>query len=126
MGCGPQETFRACADIAILRQRGGSSYIEKDLVRLEKGNKPGYTEIKRQQGGFNYNQIITNTEKNIVRPAKVVNAADKVPLVEVTRGRKVCVGSGLYRGLAGMERWCGANCNNSPSYCPASHCQCYQ
>lgn len=130
MGCGPQETFRACADIAILRHQGGSTYnnirdnSEEKVLRLKKDNKLGYSEIRRGQAGTSYNNIIANTEKNIVRPEKVVKVAAKVP--EVTGGPKNCVGSGLYRGLAGMDRWCRDNCNNSPSYCPASHCQCYQ
>ena len=106
MGCGPQETFRACADIAIRRQQGGSRY----------NNIVNYTEknigTRRQQGESSY--------KTIARVEKIVKA------VEVTEGPRRCVGSGLYRGLGGMERWCSVNCNNTPTFCPTSHCHCYQ
>lgn len=37
---------------------------------------------------------------------------------------QVCRASKTYQVIAGMDKWCQANCVNFPSVCPVDFCTC--
>ena len=98
LGCGPQETFRACADIAILHhKRRGLKHQRKSFRRPNKVSRS--TEAPREEEDVLSNKI---EERSLE-----------------------CEGRGLYRRREGISSWCTTNCNATPSYCPPSHCRCH-
>ena len=54
---------------------------------------------------------------------KVPEPAVPEPAVPET-GSLQCKGAGAHAGVDGMDKWCMANCNHNPPYCPETHCKC--
>ena len=80
LGCGPQEQFVNCADIAIT----GSG-----------DNTPAKT---------------TTTEKPKQTEASEVTTTKKPSETAAPRTDSGCRGVGVYAGMSGMDVWCVANC----------------
>ena len=98
-GCGPQETFRACADIRI---KQGLKHSFQPPLTSHVGTAvpavPGY------------------------QPAPTVPAV-QVPLSEAPP-LSSCSPVGPYIKVPGMADWWNINCRHSPAHCPPSHCAC--
>jgi len=96
LGCGPQETFRACSDIRI--KSGQSS----GLIRTTFVESIG----------------IEETAENTVETVSV----ESKPRLDNTYSQ--CHGVGAWAAVPGINDWCTSNCFNTPRFCPASHCIC--
>lgn len=100
VGCGPQETFRACSDIKI---KGAPV----------KGFKP---------------PIETPVETKPARPVRPKPTTERPVLpgtnVITGNGRRKCYPAGEYKNVGKMRKWCNMNCNADPPNCPATHCKC--
>ena len=100
VGCGPQETFRACSDIAI-RGRPVQGFAEPITP---KPAKPFYN---------------NNPPPNSVNTSGIVGGASG------GKKRKLrCRPTPDFRKVKTMYSWCINNCNSDPPNCPSSHCKC--
>ncbi|XP_013785525.1 uncharacterized protein LOC106469570 isoform X2 [Limulus polyphemus] len=102
VGCGPQETFRGCADVSIQ----GDNF---EPVRPQQP-QPSPPPTKR---------IWRPTHRPHIRHTN----KPKAPLVKHPNGRrKVCYPVSVWKTVPGMDVWCINNC--SGGFCPPSHCAC--
>ena len=103
LGCGRQEQFYACADVAITS--GGFGHVQHSLY-LPPSNYvnpyTAYSPINTQESVLSYYQ----------RPETAVQ------VVAVNR----CRSAGAWLGRADMTSWCQQNC--ASGFCPESHCVC--
>ena len=106
LGCGPQETFRACSDIAILNPQ--FSILHNNNNRKHKPHTPHKRPSK----------VGRVTQQPVKAEDVMSNTIEDRPRL------RICEGSGLFRGNKGMSRWCNTNCNFSPPFCPPTHCRC--
>ena len=97
LGCGPQETFRACSDISI----DGNPVTNPIL--------PTVTTPEAS---------ILTSSSTTQTPVTLSSTAQAPP------SGSACSGAGAWEGDASMTNWCTANCNHIPPNCPASMCRC--
>lgn len=98
LGCGPQETFRACSDISI----------DGNLVSnptLPTANTPPESSI-------------STSSSTTPSPVTVSSTTQALP------SGSACSGAGAWEGDDSMANWCTANCNHVPRNCPGSMCRC--
>lgn len=97
VGCGPQEEFYGCADVAITSSGGA-------------GNQPSYPSNTPSR----YPEWVPSTE-----PTRQPDNR------RVTGGgvERVCRSGGYFRGQASIDQWCAVNC--ALNYCPETHCECF-
>ncbi|XP_076029941.1 uncharacterized protein LOC143018462 [Oratosquilla oratoria] len=100
VGCGNQEEFRACADVAILAGDGTAS--ESSTTTSTSANPAA--------GDSTTTTTTTPTTTTTTTGAQT--------------GTLTCVAVGAWQTVSGMDAWCQRNCNLVPKYCPASHCKC--
>ncbi|XP_018009620.1 uncharacterized protein LOC108667142 [Hyalella azteca] len=100
LGCGPQEEFRACADVSISADRG--SHPAREARRRT-------------------THASTNPRRRVT-----VAPVDDAPQDDVvlTQTGRACEARGIWRAVPGMHAWCTTNCNHTPAFCPTSHCWC--
>lgn len=98
VGCGPQETFRACSDISI----GAGPPV----------GDPSTTTTEQTNDDNTSTTTTTTTTEATTTTTKDDN------------GGSNCHAIGVWKNNANMNQWCSQNCNHVPSYCPASHCEC--
>ncbi|CAH0555461.1 unnamed protein product [Brassicogethes aeneus] len=94
VGCGKSETFRNCADVAILSSTGGARpplFVEDDSYLL-------YYKDSRMSAPYNVYPLVVRDQ--------------------------VCVPHNQYRIIPGMRDWCQTNCLRYPPNCPTSICEC--
>ena len=106
-GCGPQETFRACADIRI--KQGLKHPLQPSL------NSHVGTAVPAVPG--------FHPSPTVSVPVPQVHTSGQVPLSEA-QPLSSCSPVGPYIKVPGMADWCNINCRHSPAYCPPSHCAC--
>lgn len=94
LGCGPQEEFRACADVTILPPNPWRRLTFPDLSSVTV--RPEHKETHHQY-------YHTDGEE---QPQQACRAIQRWKLVP------------------GADLWCSKNCNHIPSYCPPTHCKC--
>ena len=108
VGCGPQETFRACADFSI---KQGSQYQFQPPRVSHVGTAvpavPGY-HLLPVVSGFLAPQVPSAVKVSIPQPLPIFSCAPVGPYIKVP----------------GMADWCNLNCRHDPAHCPASHCRC--
>ncbi|XP_022214616.2 uncharacterized protein LOC111069044 [Drosophila obscura] len=97
VGCGKAETFRNCADIAIISNTGGG------VPPIFVNNKSPY---------LLYYRDYRAPEDNNVFPL-------------IVRDQK-CIGAPAFRTLPGIDHWCEINCLRYPPNCPEEACFCPQ
>ena len=103
VGCGPQETFRACADIRIVDK---NMNLSKDEVIPFKHFLTQMKPIDTQLQTKRVNQLLdTNLEPKITETIE-----------------NKCHSIGIWKRLPKMDEWCLVNC--AANYCPPSHCKC--
>ena len=112
MGCGSQETFRACADINI-QDASQEVVTTTDTTRpIDFGTTTsamdiGTTDIETTNTGISGSLGTTGGPST-------------------TAVRLSCAGAGEYEGQPRMDSWCQDNClSPTHPYCPQTHCQCY-
>lgn len=101
VGCGKQETFRNCADVAIITNTGGfgpSGFVPAAPTSL---NDNIYA-IK------------------ILKTNSTTNSVEEQALVVRSQ---VCLAKGKYKDK-NFDGWCMANCLKYPPTCPEDVCQC--
>ncbi|XP_065155631.1 uncharacterized protein [Atheta coriaria] len=94
-GCGEPETFRNCADVAILSNVGG-------------GVPPLFVGVDNPYILF-------------YRDARRPSPYNVFPLIV---REQVCVANAIYRMIPGIDDWCQINCMKYPPNCPAKVCAC--
>ena len=94
--CGQVETFRACADIAII----GSDHTTDTTENTE----------------------ITMTETGEWSSDAVTEVVTTDP--DSGEGETDCVAVGAWRGQPAMDAWCDLNCHNAQPFCPPDMCSC--
>ncbi|KAK8376299.1 hypothetical protein O3P69_008771 [Scylla paramamosain] len=107
VGCGPQEEFRACADVAITRT-GESVSITSAPPTAQPGTSP--STFTTNNGGTTTTTKATTTTTTTTTTTQ--------------GGSGVCRPVGVWQTVPGMDEWCVNNCNHTPPYCPPSHCTC--
>ena len=95
--CGPVETFRACADIAII----GSDH------------STGSTETT---------EVTTGTETTTEQEDNTTVETTAGTTGGTTEGR--CVAAGAWAGQSEMSEWCEVNCHHAQPFCPPDLCSC--
>lgn len=115
VGCGPQEEFRACADVAITRT-GESISSTSVPSTAQPGKSPGTARPNTPPPTFATNRGTTTTTK---ATTTTTTTTTKAP-----GGSGVCRPVGVWQTVPGMDEWCVNNCNHTPPYCPPSHCTC--
>lgn len=94
-GCGKSETFRNCADVAILSNTGGAipplfvGEINPFLLFYRDARKPA---------PYNVYPLVVRDQ--------------------------VCVAGGAYKMVPSLSEWCQTNCLRYPPNCPAETCSC--
>ncbi|XP_045112765.1 uncharacterized protein LOC123505481, partial [Portunus trituberculatus] len=106
IGCGPQEEFRACADVAITRTGENVS-----ITTTPSTVQPGMS----LSTSTNNSGTATTTEATTTTTTTTTTAQG---------GSGVCRPVGVWETIPGMDDWCVNNCNHTPPYCPSSHCTC--
>lgn len=101
LGCGPQEEFRACADVSI-------SSAKSFRTRQNLG-------VSMEEGPTTTDHLNSNDVKEVSPPLSPKVLPSK-PLT--------CKGVGVWATLPGAAKWCTINCNNFPTFCPKSNCKC--
>ena len=99
VGCGPQETFRACADIRLKRSFNSNNVQRVSFIGPAVPAVPKKLEAK-------YPILTNQTQKDLI-------------MTDFN-----CKPVGAYLKIPGMDKWCFENCKHDPSYCPSSHCKC--
>jgi len=94
--CGPVETFRACADIAII----GSDHSTDTMETTE----------------------TTVTESGDTTPAG--QSSTEVVTTESHSVEGQCEATGAWRGQPAMDAWCELNCHHDQPFCPPDMCSC--
>ena len=146
VGCGPQETFRACADIAIGQDQANAVHqllaktpTQKTPVQVSHFLNQKFTAVpekvyKNNLKSFtlpilksNINQ--TEEQRKIVKyrvkpPVKDASKTVLSALDNLINSVEKCEAVGVYRGVPGMNKWCDTNCNHVPKNCPPTHCKC--
>lgn len=147
VGCGPQETFRACADIQITNREAEASVtyddeptstIMKDGIEREPVTDPSRRRFywdnflpTEPRGSTTTTKpwsrrfIPTTTTSSPPSTSKRATTTTVSPVTSQTgerRDSRTCVSSGRFRKLSGMDQWCSTNC--ALGFCPASHCKC--
>nr|XP_032514134.1 uncharacterized protein LOC116767768 isoform X1 [Danaus plexippus plexippus] len=114
VGCGRSETFRNCADVAVITNTGGLPPAFADGLRRDNPFLLYYRDYNMPQNVFPLvvsNDIDSETEEDIS------------PFVI---REQVCVPSESYRVIPGMLSWCQTNCLRYPPNCPDALCHCPQ
>ncbi|XP_047478848.1 uncharacterized protein LOC125031895 [Penaeus chinensis] len=109
VGCGPQEEFRACADVAVVAQPTWSTPDPITLSPTEKPPPPPTTTRRP-----------TSTRRTTRPPTRMTTS----PRPTTTPAPFTCGAVGIWKNFPGMNEWCITNCLHTPPYCPASHCSC--
>lgn len=94
VGCGPQETFVNCADVSI-----------QPLA----GRPPSRPPVQQDNPYQIYYRDYTKAGN---------------PLTPLVVRDQVCVGTGTYETIPGINEWCQSNCMKYPPSCPADKCRC--
>ncbi|KAL5009885.1 hypothetical protein ScPMuIL_012190 [Solemya velum] len=136
VGCGPQEEFYGCADIAILPDCGnipqgidvvGSDTAHNNSNPVMPGGDTWSSETDTPQTTTKIGPEMPQTTLKIkpemsqttqkIEPEKPTTAK----MNEDTQG---CRAIGVFAKIGGMDRWCATNCGSAQSSCPASMCSC--
>ncbi|XP_068250185.1 alpha-amylase-like [Palaemon carinicauda] len=135
LGCGPQEEFRACADVAISAQKSRSWYstpkpevpptlsptIIPPPVSTTKTEPPRRTTTRRPTTTKRPRPLTTTT----TRPTPLSTSTGTLETLLPTKPPgPSCHGTNGWQVVNGMNEWCMRNCNHVPPFCPASHCLC--
>eukprot|EP00092_Neocalanus_flemingeri_P005351 GFUD01005765.1.p1 GENE.GFUD01005765.1~~GFUD01005765.1.p1 ORF type:complete len:328 (-),score=66.88 GFUD01005765.1:130-1092(-) len=122
VGCGPQETFRACADFSM---KNGL----QQLIQPEHASHDGTAVLAVP--GYHHAPLVhvpvpqLSSQAIVPLPHPLPHPLPQpphplpqpLPLVS-------CTPVGPYTRLPGMAEWCDQNCGHDPPHCPPSHCHC--
>ena len=97
VGCGPQETFRSCADISI----DGDSFVFPTLP-----------------------PITLPPQSPVPSPVPSPSPSPVPSPIPSPVSGQTCVAVGQWAGDSGMANWCFTNCFHNPPYCPSDRCSC--
>lgn len=97
LGCGPQEEFRACADVAV------SSASTRTSRSSFRGSRPTPSEDLA-------------LERRIHPKFRLLPGGSSASGIE-------CHGVGEWEGVPGVAVWCAKNCLGT-DYCPPAQCRC--
>lgn len=117
LGCGRQETFRACADVKI-----GNGERYDILSSEEKSVTPVISVPTSRPTPSTTISVQTSSTQSGTTSKKLDQGPN--PDVNDTNDQKgyKCQGVGIWQTLPGIQNWCVENC--SRGFCPPSHCTC--
>lgn len=98
VGCGPQENFVNCADVAIV---GSGINVASTTTTTTTTTTQAPTTTRRTQAPA----TPTPSPATTAKPAGLT-----------------CQAAGAYKTVANMDNWCSVNCRLG--YCPSTHCTC--
>jgi len=141
VGCGPQEHFRACADIRV----SGSTIVLPTLPTVPPPalttppppvtSGPGATPAPPAPGTGQTcvavgpwagdTSMASWCLDNCFAPSPYC-PQDRCDCVDSPppQSTSVCQATGAWSGSPGMDSWCVTNCNHAIPYCPPAHCSC--
>jgi len=102
IGCGPQETFWGCSDIAISSDNGGGG-----------------------SGGEVGGNPVSGTTTTIASEPTQSTTSTTITTKTTTNSKpagSACKAVGPWKGQLSIDNWCKEHC--AIGYCPASHCTC--
>ncbi|XP_048479610.1 uncharacterized protein LOC105381531 isoform X2 [Plutella xylostella] len=115
VGCGRSETFRNCADVAIVTSTGGLPPAFAGDLRRDNPFLLYYRDLRMPTNVFPL--VVSNDISDV--------DYEEANTHEVIRDQ-VCVPSFSFRSLPGMLSWCQTNCLRYPPNCPEALCSCPQ
>ena len=144
--CGPVETFRACADIAISSDNSSVSSTDSstgstDQVTSSTASVSTTTtednvasgDSCRGSGAWEGDASMDDWCQLNCHHDPPFCPSDRCTCDEDSNGGNgasvlttelTCVGIGLWSGSNIMSQWCQNNCNATPKFCPEDLCQC--
>ena len=133
--CGPVETFRACADIAIgtsattepsqdtTTDASTDEATEATTAETTDGVEPGRCVATGawagQEAMDDWCEMNCHHSYQPLCPPEMCSCEGK------KRVARHCVGVGVWRDSSAVADWCVSNCFRENSFCPASMCDCY-
>ncbi|CAH1773572.1 unnamed protein product [Owenia fusiformis] len=110
-GCGPQEEFKNCADIAIV---GDSSVTQDPEVATR-------TESSTTAKASTKAKVSTTTPPT-AKPTRPTPIVSTTPIVRPSPRTGCRAAEGPFRNQPGLDKYCEINC--ARGHCPATHCVC--
>jgi len=107
LGCGPQETFRSCADITI----AGQGIIFPTLPPI---TLPPPSPVPSP----------SPSPSPIPSPSPSPSPLPSPSPSPPPYPGQTCVAVGAWAGDTAMANWCFTNCFHTPPYCPSDRCSC--
>lgn len=145
VGCGPQEEFRACADVAVVAQPTWTSegftanastevsesvtssytwYSTPDPITLSPTEKPPPPPTTTTRTTTRRPTSTRRTTRPTTRRTTTPRPATTPAQLKSTPAPNSCRAVGAWKDVPGMDDWCVRNCLHTPPFCPASHCTC--
>ena len=105
VGCGPQETFRGCADVKIVGQN-------EEIIDTTTPTPELSTKSKDQD------------RLNLIEDESIdfINHSNPETTSSERQFTKSCGSTGIWKRVANMDEWCKVNCQ--ANFCPPTHCSC--
>ncbi|XP_071515351.1 uncharacterized protein [Panulirus ornatus] len=125
LGCGPQEEFRSCADVAISGQQPTwtSGSITEGTVNVTEDSHTGsHTWHTTEQPPATPPPFHTTSQTS---GQPIPTGSNPPTEAETSTQPSGCYAVGIWQSLHNMDMWCSINCHNTPPYCPPTHCICY-
>ncbi|CAG2175745.1 unnamed protein product, partial [Oppiella nova] len=129
VGCGPQETFRGCADVRILAHN--NTLNETEMTTTPHYVVPDSDPNDETLNTIESKRVLTTTDSSYTpikyndNSKRVLTAAHPfytpVEYNDIKR-ESGCKSTGIWRAVPNMDDWCRTNC--ALNYCPQSHCTC--
>ncbi|KAK7476301.1 hypothetical protein BaRGS_00032494, partial [Batillaria attramentaria] len=126
IGCGPQENFVNCVDIAITptsderpQQQSSSTTATATPATTTTATtaaNSSTSDERPQQRASSANATAT--------PATTTPATTAANSTTTSEPRSGCRAAGAYEGKALVDEWCAFSCGYQKPYCPSSHCVC--
>ena len=121
VGCGPQETFRNCADIKIVKRGGQHDNQAQHRETLFQMNKFGDLEPVSVEWSVCVARNSSYTDHQCMKDCFRYPPACDLSLCQCYSR---CESVGTFSLLPDSDTWCNMNCLQHPSHCPEKKCRC--
>merc|ERR1712179_528425 len=119
VGCGPQEQFRGCSDVAI--EGDGPMPSPTPITDIPDSTYNPTTRYPSTDPSTE-----PSTEPSTPVPTTSTTSSEPTPSPWPTRIEGVrCRAIGIWEGRPQFDRWCLLNCNHVPPSCPFDRCECW-
>ncbi|KAG8225941.1 hypothetical protein J437_LFUL005979 [Ladona fulva] len=132
VGCGRPETFRNCADVAIVTSSGGFPPLPPAflfpslfLQKLQPENAfAAYTYPSSESHSSALVSFMRRDNPYLLYYRDARKPDIIIPIFYILTRSQVCLPTNIYARLPGMDDWCQTNCLRYPPNCPADVCHC--